>query len=94
MQSKQGIEMLDHVRRICQPLPEVEEILLQQGQYYKTPYIGQHGWVSIKSPPRLGRAWRFAQGSVFEGCTETFGEAAAGSRKSYDKSLLMTRHSF
>jgi predicted DNA-binding protein (MmcQ/YjbR family) len=89
MQSKQGIEMLDNVRRICQPLPEVEEIidgfghttfkvrgksfimmgeggdapslsfksdhenqeiLLQQEQYYKTPYIGQHGWVSIKSP--------------------------------------------
>jgi predicted DNA-binding protein (MmcQ/YjbR family) len=91
MQSKQGIGMLDNVRRICQPLPEVEEIidgfghttfkvrsksfiimgegeggdapslsfksnhenqeiLLQQGPYYKTPYIGQHGWVSIESP--------------------------------------------
>jgi predicted DNA-binding protein (MmcQ/YjbR family) len=89
MQSKQGIEMLDKVRRICQPFPEVDEIingfghttfkiigksfimmwdagdapslsfksdpenqeiLLQQGQYYKTPYIGRHGWVSINSP--------------------------------------------
>jgi hypothetical protein len=90
MKTKQGIEMLDNVRRICNSLPEVEEIidgfghttfkvkgksfimmgeneevvpglsfksdrenqefLLQQGPYFKTPYIGQHGWVSIKSP--------------------------------------------
>ncbi|MBP1155900.1 MULTISPECIES: MmcQ/YjbR family DNA-binding protein [unclassified Paenibacillus] len=25
-----------------------QEILLQQGRYYKTPYIGQHGWVSLR----------------------------------------------
>jgi hypothetical protein len=89
MTSEQGIEILHHVRRICQPLPEVEEIidgfghtvfkvnkksfiilgeneegasisfksdrenqefLLQQGPYFKTPYFGQHGWVSIKNP--------------------------------------------
>ncbi len=80
--------MLEKVRNICRPLPEVEEIvdgfghntfkvkgksfilmgdeegkgragisfksdketqgmLLERGGYYKTPYIGQHGWVSI-----------------------------------------------
>jgi predicted DNA-binding protein (MmcQ/YjbR family) len=89
MKSQQGMEMLDNVRRICAPFPEVEEtidgfghttfkvrgksfimmgeneaapglsfksdrenqeFLLQQGPYFKTPYIGQHGWVSIKSP--------------------------------------------
>ncbi len=27
---------------------ETQEILLQQGRYVKTPYIGQHGWVSVK----------------------------------------------
>lgn len=27
---------------------EMQEILLQQGRYTKTPYIGQHGWVSVK----------------------------------------------
>ena len=89
MISSQGIEMLNHVRRICANLPEVDEIidgfghtvfqvngksfirmgegggvatmcfksdlenqeiLLQQGRFYRTPYIGQHGWVSINSP--------------------------------------------
>jgi hypothetical protein len=41
MQSKQGIEMLAKVRRICRPLPEVEEII---------DGFGRHGWVSINSP--------------------------------------------
>lgn len=27
---------------------ENQEILLQQGRFIKTPYIGQHGWVSTK----------------------------------------------
>jgi predicted DNA-binding protein (MmcQ/YjbR family) len=88
-QSTQWVEMLDNVRHICEPFPEVEEVidgfghttfkvkgksfiilgetedstslsfksdkenqefLLLQGGYYKTPYIGQHGWVSIKAP--------------------------------------------
>jgi predicted DNA-binding protein (MmcQ/YjbR family) len=87
IKSKQGIGMLDHVRRICGSLPEVveiidgfghttfkvngksfiimgenedgavlsfksdrenQEILLQQGRFLKTPYIGRHGWVSTK----------------------------------------------
>jgi predicted DNA-binding protein (MmcQ/YjbR family) len=29
---------------------ENQEFLLMQGRFYKTPYIGQHGWVSIDSP--------------------------------------------
>jgi len=36
---------------------ENQEILIQDSRYFKTPYIGQHGWVSIKSPtdwPVLG----------------------------------------
>ncbi|RXT01913.1 MmcQ/YjbR family DNA-binding protein [Ammoniphilus sp. CFH 90114] len=28
---------------------ETQELLLQQARYVKTPYIGHHGWVSIKS---------------------------------------------
>lgn len=86
MKSKEGIEMVERVRGICRPLPEVEELidgfghtvfkvkgktfvmmgendglpglslkaskeeqslLLQQGGYVRTPYIGQHGWVSL-----------------------------------------------
>jgi predicted DNA-binding protein (MmcQ/YjbR family) len=26
-----------------------QDILLQQGTYTKTPYIGQHGWVTLRS---------------------------------------------
>ncbi len=29
---------------------ETQELLIQQGQYFKTPYIGRHGWVSIRYP--------------------------------------------
>lgn len=28
---------------------ENQEILLQQGRFFKTPYIGRHGWVSVKT---------------------------------------------
>ncbi|WP_235822746.1 MmcQ/YjbR family DNA-binding protein [Cytobacillus massiliigabonensis] len=29
---------------------ETQEILLQKEYFYKTPYIGHHGWVSIQNP--------------------------------------------
>jgi predicted DNA-binding protein (MmcQ/YjbR family) len=29
---------------------ETQEILLQKEHFLKTPYIGQHGWVSIQNP--------------------------------------------
>ena len=29
---------------------ETQELLLQNKQYSKTPYIGRHGWVSILNP--------------------------------------------
>ena len=29
---------------------ETQELLLQKEHYYKTPYIGQHGWVSMQNP--------------------------------------------
>ncbi|MGM0886720.1 MAG: MmcQ/YjbR family DNA-binding protein [Bacillota bacterium] len=31
---------------------ETQEILLQKEKYFKTPYIGRHGWVSIQNPDR------------------------------------------
>ncbi|MEK5520574.1 hypothetical protein B5V89_18580 [Heyndrickxia sporothermodurans] len=30
--------------------PETQEWLLQKEQFFKTPYIGRHGWVSILNP--------------------------------------------
>lgn len=92
IKSKQGIELLANVRRICCSLPEVQEvmdgfghttfkinsksfvimgeneagiglsfksdrenqeILLQEGRFFKTPYIGHHGWVSVKTEEEL-----------------------------------------
>ena len=32
---------------------EFQEILLQQDRFYKTPYIGHHGWVSIKTEEKI-----------------------------------------
>ncbi|MEQ4484938.1 MmcQ/YjbR family DNA-binding protein [Cohnella silvisoli] len=28
---------------------ETQQLLVAKGGYYKTPYIGQHGWVSVKA---------------------------------------------
>ncbi|MGE7761530.1 MmcQ/YjbR family DNA-binding protein [Peribacillus sp. NPDC097895] len=31
---------------------ETQELLLQKENFFKTPYIGHHGWVSIHNPDR------------------------------------------
>ncbi|MDM5451702.1 MmcQ/YjbR family DNA-binding protein [Peribacillus simplex] len=33
---------------------ETQEFLLQKESFFKTPYIGRHGWVSIQNPDREG----------------------------------------
>jgi predicted DNA-binding protein (MmcQ/YjbR family) len=30
--------------------PMTQELLVRHGPFYRTPYIGQHGWVSIDHP--------------------------------------------
>ena len=32
--------------------PTTQAYLIRQGPYYRTPYIGQHGWVSVADPLR------------------------------------------
>ncbi len=34
---------------------ETQELLLQKEHFFKTPYIGHHGWVSIQNPD--GENW-------------------------------------
>jgi predicted DNA-binding protein (MmcQ/YjbR family) len=34
---------------------ETQDALVRRGPYYRTPYIGQHGWISIDDP--LDRDW-------------------------------------
>jgi len=31
---------------------ETQELLLQKEHFFKTPYIGHHGWVSIRNPQK------------------------------------------
>ncbi|TDF96754.1 MmcQ/YjbR family DNA-binding protein [Paenibacillus piri] len=33
--------------------PFMQELLLQQDDYFKTPYIGHHGWVSVASVAKM-----------------------------------------
>jgi predicted DNA-binding protein (MmcQ/YjbR family) len=35
--------------------PVTQQHLIRRGPYYRTPYIGQHGWVSVADP--LGEDW-------------------------------------
>ena len=35
--------------------PVNQALLVQRGPYYRTPYIGQHGWVTLDEP--LERDW-------------------------------------
>lgn len=36
-----------------------QEALIRKGPYYRTPYIGQHGWISIADP--LDGPWEEVQ---------------------------------
>lgn len=43
---------------------ENQEFLLQKDHFFKTPYIGQHGWVSIQNPS--GQQWDALAGLIQE----------------------------
>ncbi|RDU36100.1 MmcQ/YjbR family DNA-binding protein [Neobacillus piezotolerans] len=43
---------------------ETQEFLLQQEHFFKTPYIGHHGWVSIQNP--AGEQWNELAGLIHE----------------------------
>lgn len=43
---------------------ETQEFLLQNDYFFKTPYIGQHGWVSIQNPD--GEQWDELAGLIQE----------------------------
>ncbi len=38
----------------CDPITQAA--LIKRGPYYRTPYIGQHGWVSVENPLKEGWA--------------------------------------
>ena len=44
----------------CDPI--AQRHLIQRGPYYRTPYIGQHGWVSIADP--LKQDWAELRGLI------------------------------
>lgn len=46
-------------------LPTTQEILLQQDRFSKTPYIGQHGWVSLSQTEPID--WNEIEELIIEG---------------------------
>ncbi|MGB8956403.1 MAG: MmcQ/YjbR family DNA-binding protein [Tumebacillaceae bacterium] len=46
-------------------LPTTQEILLQQDRFSKTPYIGQHGWVSLNKSEQPD--WKEIEELIIEG---------------------------
>ena len=49
VKSKSFIMMRDGIMHI-KSTTENAEILLQDARFFRTPYIGQHGWISINHP--------------------------------------------
>jgi predicted DNA-binding protein (MmcQ/YjbR family) len=45
--------------------PVTQEALVRHGPYYRTPYIGQHGWVSITDP--LEQDWNEIEELIVDG---------------------------
>lgn len=45
--------------------PATQEVLVRRGPYYRTPYIGQHGWVSIERP--LDHDWAEVEDLIVDG---------------------------
>ncbi|PWK07017.1 MmcQ/YjbR family DNA-binding protein [Tumebacillus permanentifrigoris] len=50
-------------------LPLTQELLLQREGFTKTPYIGQHGWVSLRTTGDLD--WNEIQDLLLEGYLRT-----------------------
>jgi predicted DNA-binding protein (MmcQ/YjbR family) len=47
----------------CDPVTQAH--LVRRGPYYRTPYIGQHGWISVDSP--LDRDWAEIRELIVDG---------------------------
>ncbi|MCX7570245.1 MmcQ/YjbR family DNA-binding protein [Tumebacillus sp. DT12] len=50
-------------------LPTTQELLLQQEGYFKTPYIGQHGWTSLVTAGEPD--WAEVEGYLYEAYLRT-----------------------
>lgn len=54
---------------------EVQDVFLADPRFYKTPYVGQHGWVSLRMTGRID--WEEVAGLV-EGSYRLIAPKAAG----------------
>lgn len=45
--------------------PVTQAVLVRRGPFYRTPYIGHHGWISIADP--LDRDWPHVQALIVDG---------------------------
>jgi predicted DNA-binding protein (MmcQ/YjbR family) len=44
--------------------PTTQAHLIKRGPYYRTPYIGQHGWISVEDP--LKQDWKAIQELILD----------------------------
>lgn len=44
--------------------PTTQALLIKRGPYYRTPYIGQHGWVSLDAERKIN--WQEVEDLVFD----------------------------
>lgn len=45
--------------------PVTQAVLVRRGPFYRTPYIGRHGWISIADP--LDHDWLHVQALIIDG---------------------------
>ncbi|MGG1677790.1 MmcQ/YjbR family DNA-binding protein [Neobacillus sp. NRS-1170] len=58
-------ENKEGVSAAIKTLPTTQEFLIQQPGYFKTPYIGQHGWTSLFIIENQN--WEDLKGYIYEG---------------------------
>jgi predicted DNA-binding protein (MmcQ/YjbR family) len=48
------LETYQGVLSICVKVgKQMQPVFLEDGRFYRTPYVGQHGWVSLRANTRL-----------------------------------------
>ncbi|QCJ42419.1 MmcQ/YjbR family DNA-binding protein [Bacillus sp. S3] len=56
----------DNLTLSIKTLKTTQQLLLQeQDRFFKTPYIGQHGWTSVSTNQKLN--WNVIEGFILEG---------------------------
>jgi len=47
-----------------------QDHLIQQGVFTRTPYIGQHGWVSLSDEKAIAKQWKIVERLLLDAYTQ------------------------